>query len=62
MRVIIILLICKEQLWLSFRATPGQKELAGPTEMIQDTANRLRLQSAATNVPRSTRSNLLAVE
>ena len=62
MRVIIILLIFQEQLRLSFRATPWQKKLAGPTEVIQDTANRLRFESGATNLPRSTRSDLLSVE
>ena len=58
---IIICLIFKEQLRLVFRATPSYKELACPTEVLEDAANRLGIQIGATNFPRSTWDDLFTV-
>ena len=41
---IIICLIFREQLGLIFRATPSQKELACPTEVLEDAPNRFFVQ------------------
>ncbi len=41
---IIILLIFNEQLRLASRATPLQNELARSAEMIENAANRLRIE------------------
>jgi hypothetical protein len=58
---IIICLIFKEQLGLVLRATPSYKELACPTEVREDAANRLCIQIGATNFPRSTWDDLFTV-